>query len=59
MTRWFYCSSPKMTVAVAVNAQGVIVESAPIVRKFIGQPSINLGRWMRTHGECVFAPLKS
>lgn len=33
-----------MTVFVAVEA-GVIVDTAPITRRFIGQPAANMRRW--------------
>jgi hypothetical protein len=36
-----------MTVCVDVDARGIIVAAPPIVRKFIGQPATNLGRWLR------------
>jgi hypothetical protein len=38
-----------MTVCVDVVA-GKIVEGPPIVKKFKGQPKINLVRWMRKQG---------
>lgn len=41
-----WLSTERMTVAVRA-ADGMIVEAPPIVRKFIGQPGINLERWMR------------
>lgn len=44
---WF--SSDKMTVSVSVE-NGIIVATAPITRKFIGQPLDNLVRWMRSLG---------
>jgi len=45
----WWLSSPRMTVrVVAVRQAGrnMIVEAAPIVRKFIGQPMTNLLIWM-------------
>jgi len=36
-----------MTVCVDVDARGIIVAAPPIARKFIGQPSANLGNWLR------------
>lgn len=50
MGGWYWLSTPRMTVAVRLNDSNVIVEAPPIVRKFIGQPSTNLGRWMRKQG---------
>lgn len=51
--RWVWVSNPRMTVAVRLDEQGRIVESAPIVRKFIGQPFSNLFRWMNSMGRTV------
>lgn len=44
-THWL--SSKSMTVAVEVNDAGIIVEAAPTVHKFIGQPLQNLFNWMQ------------
>lgn len=40
-------SCTRFTVAVYVNSDGMIVDAAPLVRKFVGQPFINLTRWVR------------
>ena len=45
-TSW-WLSTERMTVCVDVDAAGIIVAAPPIARKFIGQPSTNLGRWLR------------
>lgn len=42
--RWF--SNSKMTVFVE-EEDGIIIDSSPITRKFIGQPLDNLKRWMK------------
>lgn len=48
MSKW-WLSSRRMTVV--VEEQGnLVVDAAPIVRKFIGQPLENLTRWMRRQG---------
>jgi len=45
--RTVWClSNPRLTVRVVTEA-GTIVEAAPVVRKFIGQPLLNLLKWMR------------
>lgn len=49
---WYYLSSTKMTVAVRVEGNR-IVEAAPIVRRFLGQPPERLGIWMRRQGGFV------
>lgn len=42
-------SSLRMTVWLSIG-DGVIQDSAPIVRKFIGQPVVNLEAWMQKQG---------
>jgi hypothetical protein len=42
----YWLSTVKMTVGVTTDASGIVVEAAPIVRKFIGQPLDNLVRWL-------------
>lgn len=48
MIYWF--STPRMTVAVEVK-DGIIINSPPITRKFVGQPVENLKRWLEKQGE--------
>lgn len=50
VTTEYWISSLRMTVGVTVNNAGVIVDAAPVVRKFIGQPFKNLTRWMEQQG---------
>lgn len=51
--RWV--SSRLMTVKVVVDDDtDIIVEAAPIVRKFVGQPFSNLARWMKRHQEFCY-----
>ena len=50
MEHW-WCSSPRMTVAVELDESDRIIDGPPVVRRFIGQPMAHLVRWMRTrHG---------
>ena len=44
-----WLSSRRMTIAVDV-VNGIIVETPPVVGKFVGQPIWNLIRWMRKQG---------
>ena len=53
---WF--SSKKMTVFVGVDIDNVIIETAPITRKFVEQPAINLAKWMKKQGGFKVEPLK-
>lgn len=45
----FQFSTKAMTMLV-VCQNGVIIKAAPIVRKFIGQPTDNLTLWMMRQG---------
>jgi hypothetical protein len=46
---WFWLSTSRMTFVVLVR-DGLVHETAPIARRFIGQPPENLGRWLRKQG---------
>lgn len=48
MTRWVV--TREWTVRVTVDERGVIVDAAPLVRKFRGQPFSNLLRWAKQQG---------
>lgn len=50
MNETYYFSCNKFTVRVVTNSRGVIVDAAPIVRRFIGQPRNNLKRWADKFG---------
>ena len=45
-----WLSSKKMTIFADVDADHMIIDTAPIARKFIKQPVINLVRWMEKQG---------
>jgi hypothetical protein len=49
---WFSCRS--FTIQVNVEA-GIITWTAPIARKFIGQPFANLQRWQPTAKVVILA----
>jgi len=53
---WWMVSSPEMTCAVEVK-DGIVTDAPPILKKFIGQPSKQLGNWMRAMGDFSFARL--
>lgn len=55
---WWWLSTPLMTVAVATDEALIVREAPPIVRMFIGQPSRNLGSWMRKQGGFRASPLR-
>ena len=44
-----WLSSERLTVWVS-ESYGVIEEAAPVVKRFIGQPMVNLVRWMQKQG---------
>jgi hypothetical protein len=50
---WWYVSSPVLTCLVKVE-DDVIVEGAPILQRFVGQPAKSLGGWLRGQGDCRF-----
>jgi hypothetical protein len=52
--KWYWLSSNKMTISADVE-KGVIIETAPVARKFVGQPIQNLIRWMRKQGGFRFS----
>lgn len=46
----FWLSSLEMTVFVVINERDIVIETAPITRRFIGQPLKNLVKWMSVQG---------
>jgi hypothetical protein len=48
--RFIWVSCAKFTVGVVTGDDGRIRDSAPMVRKFIGQPLGNLLRWAKGFG---------
>lgn len=45
--RKYYLSSPRFTVQVNTDMDGIIIWTAPVARKFIGQHIDKLSRWTR------------
>ena len=48
MKWWFSCN--KFTVFVETDDDSVIAKTAPVVRKFVGQPLSKLEAWFRGFG---------
>lgn len=46
MTLWLWLSTERMTVGVAVDDNGIIVQAPPIVAKFKGQTVAALLKWI-------------
>jgi hypothetical protein len=46
MPKTYWLSSLKMTVGVDVDDNDRIIDGAPVIKTFIGQPLKNLIRWM-------------
>lgn len=44
MRYWLSCA--RFTVQVVTDDRGVITWAAPVVRRFVGQPLVNLLRWV-------------
>lgn len=55
---WFV-SGEKMTLWVMTDNWRMIIDCAPIARKFIGQPLANLTRWMGKNGGVKVERLKN
>lgn len=45
MIKWYWMSTSRMTVGI-ITKDGIIIDCAPIVRKFIGQKIDNLRNWL-------------
>ena len=52
----YWLSTDKMTVYAEVK-DDIIINAAPIIRKFINQPAINLWRWLDKLGNFTYANL--
>ena len=52
---WISCA--KFTVRVACDERDMIIEAAPIVRRFVGQPLANLLRWAAKFSGVRIEPL--
>lgn len=53
----YWLSSERMTI-LAVVENGILIETAPIARKFIGQPPERLGEWLRAQGGFRWAVIR-
>jgi len=53
MIQHYQFSSAKFTVYVKME-DGIIIDTAPVTRKFIGQPYSNLVYWMKKFGDVKF-----
>lgn len=49
--RFWWVSCKKFTIGVETDGADIVTKAPPIARKFIGQPSKNLGRWARKFGD--------
>lgn len=54
---WWYCSTPRMSIAVKV-VNDRIAYTPPIAEKFVGQPAKSLGAWLREQGDVTFKKLE-
>lgn len=46
-----WLSTKRMTVLARIDEHGVVRAGAPIIRRFVGQPFLNLRRWLERQGE--------
>jgi len=44
--RWYYVSARGRFTCAVVEFEGKIIETAPILKRFMGQPLENLRRWI-------------
>ena len=51
-------TSKRMSVLVITNKSEIIIDAAPIVRRFIGQNLLSLKGWMSKQGEFEIIKLK-
>lgn len=49
MAKW-WISNPNFTCEVETDASGILIATAPVWKKFKGQPLANLERWLRSLG---------
>lgn len=45
--RFYWLTTEQMTVLVVCNPMGVVIETPPIIHRFIGQPFDNLLFWLQ------------
>lgn len=55
--RWYYASTPFMTAMVGTR-DGVIVETPPILKRFMGQSIDNLATWVLKSVESTFMEME-
>ena len=49
--KWHLATASFACFAVATDDNGIIVESAPIGKKFMGQPLVNLENWVKNRDQ--------
>lgn len=55
----YWISCEKFTGGITVDENNIIIEGMPIIRKFIGQPLINLSNWMqKKFNHCILRKIK-
>lgn len=58
MSKWYRVSNEKFTCAFKED-NCVVVDSAPILKRFVGQPVLNLFDWLDSIGEYQIDELKN
>lgn len=51
MKETYWVSSPKMTIFVEVDEEGIISDTSPITGKFVNQTMRNLIHWLKKFGK--------
>ncbi len=58
MSNEFWVATARFTCYVRTDKEGIIVETAPILKKFVGQPVQNLYNWISTFEENFTGPVR-
>ena len=59
ISRHWWLSSKRMTLYVGTNSSDIVVKTAPIGRKFIGQHIRNIANWLKRQGGFQYKELTS
>jgi hypothetical protein len=46
----YWVSSDKITVEAVVSDAGIVIDTAPVTKRFVGQPFSNLRHWLIKQG---------
>ena len=55
--QWWWVSTRHFTVGIRISSDGVVTDTAPLLRRFVGQSKYNLWRWLKRQPGLVVAPM--